>query len=136
MPDENSVIETIKTKFGQARQPVEIPLHGGGSFKASLTEEGVRVDNLGNQPLLPWLVFEEAITLLNQNGGRAARGDAMSYRLGDPGLALNSVEGHIAYIVYRKNVGDSIFRRISPIAAILVWAGMCDEAPGELILHS
>ena len=134
MANEMPVIETIKSRFGQTHQPIEIALHGGGSFKASLTDEGIEVDNLGNQPLLPWTVFEQAIQLLEENGGRAERGNAMSYKLGEEGLPLNSVEGQIAYIVYRKNIGDSIFRRISPIAAILVWSGLCEEAPGELIL--
>ena len=93
------------------------------------------VDNLGSQPFLPWAVFVEAVSILRRNGGRAERGDAMGSKLGDAGLSLETIEGHIAYVVYNKKVGDSIFRRISPIAAILVWAGVCDTAPGELILR-
>ena len=50
------------------------------------------------------------------------------------GLSLDSVEGHIAYTIYKKKHGDSIFRRITPIACILIWTGICCHKPGELIL--
>jgi len=73
--------------------------------------------------------------LLARQGGRAESGDAMGSRLGDEGLPLDSIEGHIAQVVYGKQVGESVFRRISPISAILVWAGVCDTDTGELILR-
>jgi hypothetical protein len=47
---------------------------------------------------------------------------------------LDSIEGHIARVVYGKKIGDSVFRRISAIAGILVWAEVCEHAPGELVL--
>lgn len=102
---------------------------------AALTEEGIKVNNLGTQPLLPWEVFQEAICVLVRNGGRADRGDAMGSRLGEEGLSFNSIEGHIAQVVYGKHEGDVVFRRITPIACILVWAGICEAIPGKLILR-
>ena len=89
---------------------LQIPLLKGGTFNAQLTIDGILVDNLGNQPLLPWVVFHEAICVLIRNNGVAYRGNAMNSKLGDPGLSLNSIEGHIAYVVYGKIVGDTIFR--------------------------
>ncbi len=127
-------IEVIKQKFERLDRQIRIPLQKGGSFKTYMADEGIIVDNLGSQSLLPWIVFEEAIDLLVRNGGRAAKGNAMSYKLGEAGLAIDSVEGHIAQAVYGKKPGDSVFRRISPISAILVWAGLCDTNSGELIL--
>ena len=106
----------------------------GRSMKGSMTNEGIIVDNLGNQPLLPWVIFEEVIDLLVRKSGRAEKGNAMSYKLGEDGLPLDSVEGYIAQTVYGKKPGESVFRRISSISAILVWAGLCDTDPGELIL--
>jgi len=108
---------------------------GGRLFKATMTEEGIMVDNLGSRPLLPWIVFEEVVKLLARNGGRAANGNAISSKLGDAGLSLESVEGHVAHWVYGKRVGDSVFRRILPITAILVWAGLCYAIPHELMLR-
>jgi hypothetical protein len=128
------IIEAIKRKFIEGGYSVKIPLQKGGFFKADLTGEGVNVDNLGNQPSLPWVVFQEAFCVLVRNGGRAARGNAMNAKLGEEGLPLDSVEGHIAHIVYGKQVGETVFRRISPIAGILIWAGVCTSAPNELIL--
>ncbi len=129
-----TVVSVIKRKFQESGSPMKIPMQRGGTFSAELTPEGIRVDNLGNQSILPWIVFQEAICVLIRNGGRVRRGDAMNAQLGEPDLSLDSIEGHIAHVVYGKKIGDSVFRRITPIAAILVWAGICEAAPGELIL--
>jgi hypothetical protein len=128
------VIPRIKGKFlGQGGQAI-IPLQRRGHFRAKLVEGGIEVDNLGNQPFLPWCVFQEAVCVLIRNQGIAKRGDAMNSRLGDERLPLNSVEGHIALVVYGKDIGESVFRRITPIACILEWSGICRSEPGKLIL--
>lgn len=128
-------VEIIKQKFYQAGNPAQVPLLNGGSFMATLTNEGINVDNLDAQPLLLWAAFQESICILLQNGGRAKRGNAMTGRLGDADLPLDSVEGHIALVVYGKHPGETVFRRISPIACILIWAGICEAAPSELVLR-
>ncbi len=132
--DALSVTSAVKSKFAQIGSLARVPLLSGGSFTAELREEGVLVDNLGSQPFLPWAVFQEAIRVLIWNGGKAMRGDAKGSKLGEPGLPTDSVEGHIARVVYGKRSGDSVFRRITPIACILVWAGVCEPAPGALVL--
>mgnify|MGYP001038563695 CR=1 FL=1 len=128
------VVEKIRHKFEKLGGSAKIPLQRGGYFKARFFKKGVEVDNLGNQSFLPWIVFIEVINLLNRNHGVAIRGDAMNAKLGDEGLPLDSVEGHIASVVYGKEVGDSVFRRITPIACILVWAGICESKPKKLVL--
>ncbi len=129
-----NAITAIKHKFAQTGHPTEIPLLKGGSFTADLVNDGIMVDNLGTQPFLPWAVFQEAICVLVRNGGRANRGNAMKAKLGDEGLSFDSVEGHIAHVVYGKNTGDAVFRRITPIACILIWAEICYAEPRQLIL--
>ena len=128
-------IEKIKGKFLEYGNPAQIPLQIGRYFNAKMTPRGIKVDNLGNQSLLPWEVFQEAVCVLLRNGGRASRGNAMNFRLGEKGLSVNSIEGHIAFTVYGKRNGDFVFRRIAPISAILVWARICKTVPGELILR-
>ena len=129
------VVDEIRSKFSVAGNPAQVPfIRGTGSFVAELTDTGIRVNNLGNQPFLPWAVFQEAICILIRNGGRAKRGDAMNFRLGESGLKMDSIEGHIANVVYGKNEGVAITRRITPIACILIWAGVCKAEPGELVL--
>jgi len=132
--DEKSAVEAIQRKFTTTGKLVKIRLLKGGSFQADMTEKGVRVNNLGGQPFLPWAVFEETVRLLIRNGGRAERGSALGGRLGDRDLPLDSVEGHIAHAVYGKQVGETVFRRVVPVAAILAWAGVCEAAPGDLVL--
>ena len=133
--DSLTVIESIKNKFeASGSQIASIPLQRGNPFTASLNDKGIDVSNLDNQPFLPWAVFQEAICVLIRNGGEAKRGNAMRARLGARGLPLDSVEGHIALVVYGKRPGEFVFRRIAPIAAILTWAGICENARGKLVL--
>jgi hypothetical protein len=131
------VVDAIRRKFSVTGNPTQVPYIGKtGSFAAQLTDTGISVSNLGAQPFLPWAVFQEAICVLIRNGGRAERGDAMNFRLGESDLAMDSIEGHIANVVYGKNEGVAITRRITPIACILIWAGVCKAEPGELVLIS
>ena len=135
MLNERSAINKIKLKFEKIDRVVIISLLTGGFFSARMTEEGVMVDNLGFYPFLPWKVFTEAINLLIRNSGRVEKGEAMSSRLGEEGLELETLEGHVAHFVYGRKIGETVFRRISPISAILVWAGVCDATTDELILR-
>jgi hypothetical protein len=135
MMDGKSAVEIIKDKFRRTGSPVKIPLQINRSFTASMINGGVEVDNLSNLGFLPWEVFEETVNFLVVSGGKAERGDAMKSRLGEEGLPLDSVEGHIALKVYGKKVGESVFRRISPVAAILTWVEVCESTAGELILR-
>lgn len=131
-----TIERAIRQKFADVGNPAVITLQRRGTFNASLVQGGVIVDNLGNLPFLPWVVFDEAVCVIVRNGGRALRGDAMQSRLGSPRLPLDSVEGHVARSVYGKRRGDAVFRRISPIAAILVWTGVCHSIPRELVMAS
>lgn len=138
--DDNSVIVAIKNKFSKTGSPTEIPLlrvlRGRCSFSAELSDQGISVSNLRKQPFLPWEVFQKTIRILVENDGRAKRGDAMNCRLGEPNLPIDSIEGHVAHVVYGKQEGETVFRRITPIACILIWAGVCKAGRGELILLS
>jgi hypothetical protein len=131
-----NAVQLIRNKFAEIGNPAKIPyIRGSGTFTASLKDEGVEVTNLRNQPFLQWAAFQEAVYILIKNGGRALRGDAMQHKLGQSKLPLNSVEGHIAQVVYGYRAGDIVFRRITPISCILIWAGICEHAPSELILR-
>ena len=66
---EDPVITKIKMSFDRKGSPVSIPLMNGKKFfTARLEEDGIYVDNLGNQPFLPWEAFSEAINCLKENG--------------------------------------------------------------------
>jgi hypothetical protein len=131
---EGEAEQAIRRQFANHGNRAVIPLMTAKVFRAALVGGGIEVDNLRSENFLSWQVFEEVLLLLRREGGRASRGNAMACRLGSPGLPLNSVEGHIAKTIYGKLTGDSVFRRISPIAAIMVWAGLCKAGRGELLL--
>ena len=136
---ENSVVKTIAGRFALIGNPAQIPLlrhsqRGKTIFQARLTDEGIYVDNLPEaNALLPWDVFTETVRLLEENGGRARKGSSV-YKLGTQKLPLDSIEGHIAHVVFEKQVGETVLRRISPITGILRWARICESKPGELVL--
>jgi hypothetical protein len=128
-------IERIKDKFLEKGGSINITLlKGQKTFQAVLNDEGISVSNLTSQPLLPWSMFGETIVLLNEKNGSALKGDAMKSRLGETGLPIDSVEGRITYKVYGKQLGQNVFRRITPIACILEWAGTCVNQGGKLVL--
>ena len=128
------VIKTIISKFSNTNK-ANIPLlRGNRFFEAKLAGSGIEVNNLASSPFLPWSVFTEAVKLLEKLGGTAKKGNAMDYKLGEEGLKLDTIEGHIASKVYNKKKGKTVFRRITPIANILIWAGICKNLPGKLKL--
>ena len=132
-----SIKEIIIRKFNKTGGTGIIPLmKSNRTFTATYNKEGVKVSNLGSQGLLSWEVFYETIEILNKNGGKASKGDAMKGKLGDIKLPLDSVEGYIAYKVYGKALGKTVFRRISPISGILKWAEICLNERGILRLKN
>jgi hypothetical protein len=132
---EDPVITIIKRHFDMKGNPARIPvMKGNRFFTAGLEEDGIYVDNLGDQPFLPWKVFTEAINCLKENGGQVRKGNSTDSRLGDPNLDLNTMEGYIASKVYDCKTGDSVFRRTNPITSILAWAEICENARGQVRL--
>ena len=98
---------------------------------------GVDVSNLGNSPFLPIEAFAVVISLLSLcHDKKADKGKAMNFKLGDEGLRIDSIEGHIASVIYGKTNGESVFRRITPISRILELAGVCENGRGYLKLKS
>lgn len=131
----NTVISIIKKKFETEGNPAKIPLLSGHkSFEAKFLEKGIFVSNLGSSPFLPWQVFVETVRFLQEKGGRAERGNAINHKLGESGLPIDSVEGNIALKVYGKQIGESVLRRITPVACILIWAGICQHEPNFLVI--
>ena len=130
----DAVVSIIQRKISEQGGRVIIPNQRGGNFAVKLVKGGIEVDNLGNQPFLPWQVFTEAKNILIRKDGVAQRGDAMNSRLGSESLPFDSIEGYIASVVYKRKAGDSVFRRITPVACILKWAGICRLVSGKVIL--
>lgn len=130
---EDPVISKIKSQFDKKGNPAKIPLMSGKHFFEARSEtDGVYVDNLKNQPFLPWEIFSEAVNCIRENDGKAKKGNATNSRLGDSNLGLETLEGHIASKVYGCRIGDTVFKRVTPIASILAWAGICENTRGQI----
>ena len=67
---------------------------------------------------------------------RLKKGNAMKCKIGQPGLTIDTIEALVAMKFYNKKEGDSVDRRISVIANILVESGVCIHGKGELILRN
>ncbi len=130
---EDAVVHRIRALFGSGNT-FEARNLKGVAFTVTLRHEGVEVSNLGETSFLPWAVFIEAIRLLKEKGGVAPVGNAMNSRLGHGELPMDSVEGYVALTVFGKKIGDSVFRRRVPLTSILISAGFCDYADGQLSL--
>ncbi|MDF2672391.1 MAG: hypothetical protein K0R09_656 [Clostridiales bacterium] len=135
MKESCGTIEIIFEKFSEEGNPVVIPmLRPNKSFEARFCSNGIEVDALKRKEILTFDVFTKTVELLRKNGGRAKRGNAFKGVLGDENLPIDSVEGYIAHWVYRKQQGEKVTLRITPIACILIWAGICRHETGELVL--
>ena len=98
-----------------------------------LTKEGVR--NSGYPELIcEWKAFDAILEKACQLGGKMYRGDSAAQsgaKIGDPGLEENTIDGFISMNFYDKKKGDSTIRRSTYYAAIMAWAGICENHRSE-----
>ena len=71
---------------------------------------------------------------LEENGGRAKKGNGRNYKLGEPPCSETTVVGAIAKNYAGKSAGDSVFDPVFVLAAVLDWAGIAANQRGELVL--
>lgn len=134
------IIAILKHKFAEVGGSTSIKMlrrnkAGKDFFQATLCEEGIIVDNLGQSPLLVWKVFEKAIELLEMNDGFVLKGNGMSQKTPEEGdLNSTTLEAYIAKEVYGIEEGKFTFRRITPIVNILIWSGICENIRGGIKL--
>lgn len=131
MPYQQAIVQRLQQHGGVA----QVQNQRGGSFTATLhLKHGyVHVDCLGSSPNIPLAAFDAIERLLEEKQGRALRGSAMRYQLGTDGLPLDSVEGRVAHITFNRQLGTNVLQRITPMACLLVWAGVCVHGRGVLI---
>ena len=86
---------------------------------------------------LTWEVFEAAVEVVIQNGGKVIKGKARSgAKLGSDDLPLDSLEGYIAHKVHGVEVGKAAFGPGFVVAAILDWAEVCNNERGFVTINS
>ncbi|RIZ64936.1 MAG: hypothetical protein D0531_12155 [Methylococcales bacterium] len=135
-------LQELKNYLLNINGNTEIELQGGGAMTVTPVIcdgkiLGVNVNNLGNYPFLPIDVFVATISLLSlsdDNQAKKGTANGANIGLGHELLPLNSIEGHVAKVVYGKNIGEAVLQRIVPICRILGSAEVCENGRGFLRL--
>ena len=132
--DESITVQTIKKKLNHSKGLANLTTSRSKTFSIYYEEygNGIYASNLPKSRMLSWKAFDKAIELLEKKGGAAPKGLAMKARLGEPELTLDTVEGYVAHYAFGVKKGESTIRTISALAAILEWAGMCENGYGYL----
>lgn len=144
--EKHNIIQKKLMNLFNGHAPRCIPLQRRGqTFEARVCDDrsGFIVSNLGapidrrtNSNYLPLEAFYVVVDLLLENGGEARKGSVFNETLGGDGLPLDCVEGVIAYKIYGKKIGDSVFRRISPVNGILLASEICQGTRGGYMMLS
>lgn len=135
---DSPVVKKIKEKLNASSGRASIPL-----FSGELCEIGYDPNGKGLvSPKIPpanqliWEAFDAAVEVVIQNGGKAMKGKARSgAKLGSDDLPLDSVEGYIAHKVHGVQIGETAFGPGFVIAAVLDWAGICNNERGYLTIN-
>lgn len=127
------VVRKIKEKLNISDGRALIPLYNGDICEIGFDSNGKGLVSpkipMPNQ--LTWDVFEAAVEVVIQNGGKVRKGKARSgAKLGSDDLPLDSLEGYIAHKVHGVEVGKTAFGPGFVVAAILDWAEVCNNERG------
>ena len=136
---DNLVVKQIKDKLNASGGRALIPLYSGDLCEIGYDQNGKGLVSPKIPPAnqLIWEAFNAAVELVIQNGGKAMKGKARSgAKLGSDDLPLNSIEGYIAHKVHGTQIGETAFGPGFVIAAVLDWAGICNNERGYLTINS
>lgn len=132
------VVRTIKEKLNDNNGRAIIRLYQGDSCAIWFDENGKGLVSPKIPPAnqLVWEVFDAAVEVVLNNGGKAVKGKARSgAKLGSDDLPLNSVEGYIAHKVHGVKEGETAFGPGFVICAVLNWADICKNERGYLTMN-
>jgi hypothetical protein len=131
------IIKQMKQKLNQCGGRVTIKLLQGDPCEIWYLPNGKGLGSskipIANQ--LNWEVFDAAVELVIEKGGKAEKGNARAGKLGSDKLPMDSVEGYIANKVHGIKEGESAFGPGFVICAILDWAEICKNGRGYLSIN-
>ncbi|MDF2792231.1 MAG: hypothetical protein K0S80_5333 [Neobacillus sp.] len=133
------VVKTIKERLNDNNGRVSIKLYQGDSCDIWLDEnsKGLVSPKIPPANQLIWEVFDAAVEVVLNNGGKAVKGKARSgAKLGSDDLHINSVEGYIANKVHGVKEGETAFGPGFVICAVPDWADICKNERGYLTMNS
>lgn len=105
----------------------------GDPIEIRLTKTGVHPVSFPDF-ICTWEVFDAIMEKAQELGGKMYRGDAGAQKgakIGSPELSVDSIDGFIALKFYGGEVGKATTRRSTYYAAILDWAGLCENCRSD-----
>jgi hypothetical protein len=128
--------EAVKQKLKECGGRVTVYTLTGLPCKIAAESDGrsFTSDKLPIKPPYTYDVFDIIVDLLQENNGRARKGNGRSYKLGAPECDDMTVVGIIAYKYAGKKTGQSVFDPVFVLSAVLEWAGVVKNERGMLIL--
>lgn len=132
-PDSTKASEIVKAKLIEAGGRAMVRLYNGELREIAACRNGKEF--LCPQ-LIPYSyeVFDAIVELLLRSpGGRARKGNARNYRLGEPGCEEFTVAGTVLRFMGKKP-GESGLDPVFLLAAVLDWAGIAANGRGEIAL--
>lgn len=87
-------------------------------------------------PIAPYSykVFDVITELLINQGGKAEKGNARNYKVGEEKCNERTVVGAIGIYYFKKAYGESTFDPVFIMAAVLEWAGIANNLRGYIEL--
>ena len=127
--------EIIKNKLEENQGRASIRLLNGGLTVLALQSDGRTFvcDKLPAQHM-GLMVFDIIEDFLKQHGGKAPKGCARGYRVGEGLCGEDTVIYAVATKYYGKNMGEGSFDPVFVLAAIMEWAGIAKNGRGYLEL--
>lgn len=138
MSDGNKPSDKIRNLFIRKEGRIVIETINHKVYDVYLTDDGERFTTIAlgkNFNGYTFGIFDMIVEFLKQEGGRAVKGSARGYnKLGDENCDKHTVVGYLGYNFYKKTDGESFFDPVFVLAAILDYAGICENTRGFLIL--
>ena len=105
----------------------------GDPIEIRLTKSGVHPVSFPDF-ICKWEVFDAIMEKAEELGGKMYRGDAGAQKgakIGSAELPKDSIDGFIALKFYGGEIGKATTRRSTYYAAILDWAGLCENCRSD-----
>ena len=119
--------------FNEHGGVADCPMMRGQSIKIWMTKDGVKNSALPSL-LCTWKQFDEILEKAIALGGIMYRGDTAAQngsRIGSNELPLDTMESFIAMNYFGRKEGETTVRRSTYYAAIMKWAGVCDNCRSD-----
>jgi hypothetical protein len=130
---QNTIIIPLQKKRKEHDSFVIHPIYKNSKIVAINVEKRV----MPGDTIFSIKIFDYILQLLSESvDGLLPKGNALNNKMGEPGLDNNTIEYIIAKEFYNKKDGDSVDRRISVIANILIASGLCVSKSSSLKLNN